>query len=79
MPGDIISHTSPYIPSIIERLQRIQPRRVILFGSYAYGQPHKNSDIDDYEYVLFAAHGILPEEVNQITQPAITGHCSVVP
>jgi len=31
---------------IIERLQPIHPEKVILFGSYAYGEPHKDSDID---------------------------------
>ncbi len=31
---------------IIERLKPIHPEKVILFGSYAYGEPHKDSDID---------------------------------
>jgi len=32
---------------IITRLQRdYQPERIILFGSYAYGEPTKDSDID---------------------------------
>ena len=31
---------------IIERLKPIHPEKVILFGSYAYGEPHKESDID---------------------------------
>ena len=31
---------------IIERLKPLQPEKVILFGSYAYGEPTKDSDID---------------------------------
>ncbi len=35
------------IPDIVERLTRYyQPERIILFGSYAYGQPTPDSDID---------------------------------
>src|SRR5687768_12405004 len=26
--------------------ERFQPERIILFGSYAYGKPHKDSDVD---------------------------------
>jgi len=33
---------------IIEALEPLQLNRVILFGSHAYGTPHKNSDIDLY-------------------------------
>lgn len=31
---------------ITERLKTLNPEKVILFGSYAYGQPHLDSDID---------------------------------
>lgn len=33
---------------IIESLRPIDPERVILFGSYAYGNPNADSDIDLY-------------------------------
>jgi predicted nucleotidyltransferase len=33
---------------IIERLKPLNPIKVILFGSYAYGTPSKDSDIDLY-------------------------------
>ncbi len=33
---------------IIENLLIIDPARVILFGSYAYGSPNQDSDIDLY-------------------------------
>jgi len=31
---------------IVERLKPLNPNRIILFGSYAYGVPNKESDID---------------------------------
>lgn len=27
-------------------VEKYQPEKIILFGSYAWGKPHKNSDID---------------------------------
>ena len=34
------------ISAFIKPLTRINPNRIILFGSYAYGKPNKDSDID---------------------------------
>lgn len=34
------------ITEVIHSLKKINPTKVILFGSYAYGKPTKNSDID---------------------------------
>lgn len=35
------------IPKIVERIaNQYQPKKVILFGSYAYGKPTEDSDID---------------------------------
>ncbi len=31
---------------IVEKLKPIKPEKIILFGSYAYGKPNENSDID---------------------------------
>ncbi len=31
---------------IVERLAPLGPEKIILFGSYAYGSPRKDSDID---------------------------------
>jgi uncharacterized protein len=31
---------------IVSKLKPINPNRIILFGSYAYGNPDKNSDLD---------------------------------
>ena len=33
---------------IIERLKPLNPDKIILFGSYAYGTPNEDSDIDLY-------------------------------
>jgi predicted nucleotidyltransferase len=33
----------PFIRAVVER---IQPEKIILFGSYAYGQPTEHSDVD---------------------------------
>ena len=35
-----------YIQQIIEKLKPLNPHKVILFGSYAYGTITKHSDID---------------------------------
>ena len=35
-----------YLSLIVERLKKIKPYKVILFGSYAYGETHADSDID---------------------------------
>ncbi|MFQ5615694.1 MAG: nucleotidyltransferase domain-containing protein [Anaerolineales bacterium] len=35
-----------YIPLIIERLKKVNLSKLILFGSYAYGKPKADSDID---------------------------------
>jgi predicted nucleotidyltransferase len=35
-------------PLIIERLKPLNPDKIILFGSYAYGNPNEDSDIDLY-------------------------------
>ncbi|KIM10006.1 MAG: DNA polymerase subunit beta [Sulfurovum sp. FS08-3] len=33
---------------IIDRLKPLNPNKIVLFGSYAYGTPHQDSDIDLY-------------------------------
>ncbi len=33
-------------PEIVERLKPLDPDKIILFGSYAYGTPNDDSDID---------------------------------
>jgi predicted nucleotidyltransferase len=44
LPAHRIAHRlEPFIRAIVER---IHPERIILFGSYAYGQPDEHSDVD---------------------------------
>ncbi len=33
-------------PEIIKRLKPLKPDKIILFGSFAYGTPNEDSDID---------------------------------
>lgn len=35
-----------YISLIVEELKKASPEKIILFGSYAYGTPDEESDID---------------------------------
>jgi len=39
----VADRLDPYLRVIVERFQ---PERIILFGSYAYGQPDEHSDFD---------------------------------
>lgn len=39
-------YNSTYIQQLKEKLSELNPHKVILFGSHAYGTPHKDSDID---------------------------------
>ena len=39
---------------IVERLKPLDPDKIILFGSYAYGTPTADSDLDNVEAPLMA-------------------------
>jgi predicted nucleotidyltransferase len=39
----IADQLEPYLELLVERFQ---PEQVVLFGSYAYGHPDRDSDID---------------------------------
>lgn len=64
------------IRRIVERLQAdYQPVRVILFGSYADGKPHRDSDLD----MLIVKQTRKPFhqrlfEVRQLVSPVLEGH-----
>lgn len=46
-----------HIKDLCEQIVRaVQPQKIILFGSYAYGQPHKDSDIDLLVVLPFEGH-----------------------
>jgi uncharacterized protein len=38
--------TNSYIAQIVERVKQEQPEKIILFGSYANGNPDRESDVD---------------------------------
>ncbi len=49
---------------IIERLKPIHPEKVILFGSYAYGEPNKDSDID---LLVVTQDDVIPQSFKEKT------------
>lgn len=36
----------PVVREIIKQLELYKPEKIILFGSYAWGKPHEDSDVD---------------------------------
>jgi len=42
----VLTEGAIYIPLLIEKLKQTKPEKIILFGSYAYGEPSKESDLD---------------------------------
>ena len=52
-------------PLIIESLKPLDPHKIILFGSYAYGTPNENSDID-----LFLIKDIEKEDIAEFQAEA---------
>jgi predicted nucleotidyltransferase len=60
--------TTEQIQELVDRIRlRYQPKQVILFGSYAYGEPTADSDVDllillpEYERAISKAVEILRE------------------
>ncbi len=53
---DQIVNINKYLSFIIKRLKSIKPYQVILFGSWAYGEPTVDSDVD--LIVVLAQRGI---------------------
>ncbi|NUN22757.1 MAG: nucleotidyltransferase domain-containing protein [Candidatus Jettenia caeni] len=47
---------------LVERLKPLNPERVILFGSYAYGQPSRDSDID---LIVVTTDGFVPQNFKE--------------
>jgi uncharacterized protein len=38
--------TNTVLQQLVERIKQFDPEKTILFGSYAYGTPSENSDVD---------------------------------
>lgn len=47
---------------IVERLKPLNPNKIILFGSYAYGIPNEDSDIDLY---IVTNDDFIPKDYNE--------------
>ncbi len=50
-PNNRRQHAKPVPHAVIRRYaqkiaERFRPEKIFLFGSYAYGKPHKDSDVD---------------------------------
>ena len=51
-----------YIPLLVEKLKATQPEKIILFGSYAYGEPTVNSDLD---ILVVTSENIIPSSFSE--------------
>ena len=51
-----------YISEIVERLKETNPEKIILFGSYAYGEP---SDFSDLDILVVTADEIIPSSFEE--------------
>jgi uncharacterized protein len=53
---------SSYIPLIVEKLKQTNPEKIILFGSYAYGEPSEASDLD---ILVVTSDNIIPSSFSE--------------
>ena len=53
--------TESIIQQLLDQIKQFDPEKVILFGSYAYGTPSNDSDID-----LFVVKNIDNQDIRQI-------------
>lgn len=54
-----------FIPILVEKLKSTQPEKIILFGSYAYGSPNENSDLD---ILVVTSDDIIPSSFSEKSQ-----------
>jgi uncharacterized protein len=54
-----------YIPQLTDSLKALDPHMVLLFGSYAYGSPKDDSDID---LLVVTNDSFIPKDYNEYTQ-----------
>ncbi len=52
--------TSSVIQQLVDTIRQFDPEKIILFGSYAYGTPSENSDVD-----LFVVKNIDQKDIRQ--------------
>jgi uncharacterized protein len=51
-----------YISEIVERLKETNPEKIVLFGSYAYGEP---SDFSDLDILVVTSDEIIPSSFEE--------------
>jgi len=49
------------IQQLVDRIKQFDPEKIILFGSYAYGTPGENSDVD-----LFVVKNVRKEDIRDL-------------
>jgi len=54
-----------YIPLIVDKLIQTQPEKIILFGSYANGEPSADSDLD---ILVVTGDNIIPSSFSEKSQ-----------
>jgi predicted nucleotidyltransferase len=53
--------TNTVIQQLVERIKQFDPEKIILFGSYAYGTPSDDSDVD-----LFVVKNVKKEDIRDL-------------
>ena len=53
--------TESIIQQLVDRIKQFDPEKIILFGSYAYGTPNRDSDVD-----LFVIKKVKPSDVREL-------------
>ncbi len=60
-----MSTENNYIQQLTDSLKAVNPYMVLLFGSYAYGSPKSDSDID---LLVVTNDNYIPKDYNEYTQ-----------
>ena len=60
--------TESIIQQLVDRIKQFEPEKIILFGSYAYGTPNDDSDVD-----LFVVKNVKNEDRRDL-RLSIRGH-----
>ncbi len=53
--------TESVIQQLVDRIKQFDPEKIILFGSYAYGTPNEDSDVD-----LFVIKNVKPVNARKL-------------
>jgi CHAT domain-containing protein len=67
----------PPLPDTADELKSIaialeaDPSKVLKLGKHANEQAVKSADLSRYQTIVFATHGLVPGELNGLTQPAL--------